>query len=234
MAAEGIYLWRNMNNAYCQSAMGWKENSDFDGLYESTPSWVGFMESHDEERMGYKQTQWGNGVLQTDLPTRIRQLAANAAFFFTVPGPKMIWQFGELGYDFSINSNETGTAVSEEYRTSRKPIRWDYYENATRKELFEIYSQLIDLRNEKPSLFEGNATLTWRAGASDWDQGRSLYLSGITGEAIAVVGNFSNTDADVTFPGPIGEWRNYFTGQNETVTKKVTVPANHFILYTRF
>lgn len=234
LAAEGIYLWRNMNNAYCQSAMGWKENSGFDGLYESTPSWVGFMESHDEERMGYKQTQWGNGVLQTDLPTRIRQLAANAAFFFTVPGPKMIWQFGELGYDFSINSNETGTAVSEEYRTSRKPIRWDYYENATRKELFEIYSQLIDLRNEKPSLFEGNATLTWRAGASDWDQGRSLYLSGITGEAIAVVGNFSNTDADVTFPGPIGEWRNYFTGQNETVTEKVTVPANHFILYTRF
>ena len=159
LATEGIYLWRNMNNAYCQSAMGWKENSGFDGLYESTPSWVGFMESHDEERMGYKQTQWGNGVLQTDLPTRISQLAANAAFFFTVPGPKMIWQFGELGYDFSINSNETGTAVSEEYRTSRKPIRWDYYENATRKELFEIYSQLIDLRNEKPSLFEGNATL---------------------------------------------------------------------------
>jgi hypothetical protein len=146
----------------------------------------------------------------------------------------MIWQFGELGYDFSINSNETGTAVSEEYRTSRKPIRWDYYENATRKELFEIYSQLIDLRNEKPSLFEGNATLTWRAGASDWDQGRSLYLSGITGEAIAVVGNFSNADTDVTFPGPTGEWRNYFTGQNETVTEKVTVPANHFILYTRF
>ena len=234
LAAEGIYLWRNMNNAYCQSAMGWKENSGFDGLYESTPSWVGFMESHDEERMGYKQTQWGNGVLQTDLPTRIRQLAANAAFFFTVPGPKMIWQFGELGYDFSINSNETGTAVSEEYRTSRKPIRWDYYENATRKELFEIYSQLIDLRNEKPSLFEGNATLTWRAGASDWDQGRSLYLSGITGEAIAVVGNFSNADTDVTFPGPTGEWRNYFTGQNENVTEKVTVPANHFILYTRF
>ena len=160
--------------------------------------------------------------------------AANAAFFFTVPGPKMIWQFGELGYDFSINSNETGTTVNEEYRTSRKPIRWDYYENATRKKLYEIYSQLIALRNEKPSLFEGNATLTWRAGASDWDQGRSLYLSGLTGEAIVVVGNFSNADTDVTFPGPTGEWRNYFTGQNETVTEKVTVPANHFILYTRF
>lgn len=234
LAADGVYLWRNMNNAYCQSAMGWKEDSGFAGLYETTPSWVGFMESHDEERMGYKQTQWGNGVIRTDLSTRISQLAANAAFFFTVPGPKIIWQFGELGYDFSINSNETGTTVNEEYRTSRKPIRWDYYENATRKKLYEVYSQLIALRNEKPSLFEGNATLTWRAGASDWDQGRSLYLSGLTEEAIVVVGNFSNADTDVTFPGPTGEWRNYFTGQNETVTEKVTVPANHFILYTRF
>ena len=26
-----------------------------------------------------------------------------AAFFFTVPGPKLMWQFGELGYDYSIN-----------------------------------------------------------------------------------------------------------------------------------
>ena len=110
-----------MNNAYCQSDHGFGKKTAVSTDYMRAPFMVGFMESHDEERMGYKQTQWGNGVLQADLPTRIRQLAANAAFFFTVPGPKMIWQFGELGYDFSINSNETGTAVSEEYRTSRKP-----------------------------------------------------------------------------------------------------------------
>lgn len=59
-------------------------------------------------------------------------------------------------------------------------------------------------------------------------------LAELPEKLLLLVGNFSNTDADVTFPGPIGEWRNYFTGQNETVTEKVTVPANHFILYTRF
>lgn len=73
LAAEGIYLWRNMNNAYCQSAMGWKENSGFDGLYESTPSWVGFMESHDEERMA---TNKPNGETESSKPTS-RPASAN-------------------------------------------------------------------------------------------------------------------------------------------------------------
>ena len=28
----GMKLWRNVNNAYCQSAMGWSEGSGFTGL----------------------------------------------------------------------------------------------------------------------------------------------------------------------------------------------------------
>lgn len=85
--------------------MGWNDDSAFDGLYESIPAWIGFMESHDEERAAYKQTQWGDEALKTDLTTRMRQLEVNASFFFTVPGPKMIWQFGEMGYDVSIEEN---------------------------------------------------------------------------------------------------------------------------------
>ena len=239
MAADGQLNWNNQNGNSRNYAAGLTTGNDlkyFDDekCSRTKNSLISYAESHDEERMAYSARNSSVAAIKNNEAAMCNRLGQVAVQMLLTPGSKMIWQFGELGYDFSINSNETGTAVSEEYRTSRKPIRWDYYENATRKELFEIYSQLIDLRNEKPSLFEGNATLTWRAGASDWDQGRSLYLSGITGEAIAVVGNFSNADTDVTFPGPTGEWRNYFTGQNETVTEKVTVPANHFILYTRF
>lgn len=36
----------------------------------------------------------------------MNQLAANAAFCFTVPGPKMIWQFGELGYDETLGEED--------------------------------------------------------------------------------------------------------------------------------
>ena len=93
-----------------EAAMGWKEKTDFRWVYYSTSSrpansLVSYMESHDEERAAYKQIQYGNGILKTSLDARMSQLGVNAAFFFTVPGPKMVWQFGELGYDVSIDEN---------------------------------------------------------------------------------------------------------------------------------
>ena len=83
LAADGMHLWRNLNNAYCQSAMGYAKNSSFSSLYEKTPAWVGFMESHDEERAAYKQSQWGEGILKTDLDARMNQLALNTCLLYT-------------------------------------------------------------------------------------------------------------------------------------------------------
>ncbi len=63
-----------MNHSYCQSAMGWKDNSDFSGLYDTTRpnQFVGYMESHDEERCAYKQIEYGNGALKNQ-PVRTAQ-----------------------------------------------------------------------------------------------------------------------------------------------------------------
>ena len=47
---------------------------------------------------------YGNSYLNyntTDLDVALRRMGQAAAFFFTVPGPKMIWQFGELGRLFN-------------------------------------------------------------------------------------------------------------------------------------
>lgn len=234
LAADGMHLWRNMNNAYCQTAMGYNSDSSFGNLYKKTPAWVGFMESHDEERMGYKQTEWGSGALKTVLATRMKQLALNTTFFLTVPGPKMIWQFGELGYDFSINSNQDGTAMDESYRTARKPIRWDYYNNKDRKELHEVYTSLMKLRNNYPELFDGSAVLDWKVEITDWDNGRSLFVESITGKKLVVVGNFTTGAIDVAFPAITGSWNNYFSGKSETVGAKVNVPAHGYVVYTNF
>lgn len=225
LAADGMHLWRNLNGAYCQTAMGWNENSSFAGLYEKTPAWIGFMESHDEERMAFKQTKWGDELLKTDLAVRMKQLALNTTFFLTVPGPKMIWQFGELGYDVSIEENG---------RTGRKPIRWEYLDNAARKGLHDVYADLAKLRNAHPELFDKSAVLTWKVGASDWDNGRSLLIESIAGKKLVVVGNFTKTAADVTFPAATGSWKNYFNGKNETVGAKVNVPAHGYVVYTNF
>lgn len=228
LAADGMHLWRNMNSAYCQTAMGWSENSALDGLYESTPAWVGFMESHDEERTAYKQTQWGDETLKTDLATRMQQLEVNASFFFTVPGPKMIWQFGEMGYDISIEENG---------RTGKKPLHWEYLDNKNRQSLHDTYSRLIKLRNDNPELFTSTSQFSWEVGVNNWNQGRFITLSSIT-KHLVVVGNFSKTDGEYTVPFPTtGKWYNYLTG-NEVLVKdkiqKMKIPAHSYHILTSF
>ncbi len=126
----------------------------------------------------------GNGIIKTDLAARMNQLAANAAFFFTVPGPKMVWQFGEMGYDVSIDYNG---------RTGKKPVKWDYLNNAERKQLHDVYTRLIRLRNTHPELFNATATLEWKVTPSFWDNGRFLTLSSFgNAKQIVVTGNFTN------------------------------------------
>ena len=79
-----------------------------------------------------------------DLNTGLKRVEAAAAFFFTVPGPKMVWQFGELGYDIDIDYP---------CRVCPKPILWEYHDNYNRYRLYKVFSALINLRIEE-DLFE--------------------------------------------------------------------------------
>jgi len=146
----GFMLWGNTNYNYNEATMGHHDGSRSDfswGYYKSRgwaePNLVTYMESHDEERLMYKNISYGNssGYYYNikNLPTALERQKLAAVFFFTLPGPKMIWQFGELGYDFSIDHNG---------RVGEKPIRWDYFDDADRKELYDMYSQLINVRNK--------------------------------------------------------------------------------------
>lgn len=254
----GILLWRNMNNAYCETAMGWTGlGTSFSGLYAGTSSMpagslMGYMESHDEERTSFKAWKWGadevkgdltgttpNPIDEKNLSARMKRLATNAAFCLTVPGPKMIWQFGEVGYDYSINSNTAGTIV-DDYRTDPKPIRWDYYDVAERKALYDTYSKLLDLRRSYPELFASNATFSWKVGTTDWTNGRFITITSGS-KAIVIVGNMTASAGNysTTFPST-GIWYDYM---NQTSTLTVTsttqpqsllVPAHEFRLYTNF
>lgn len=232
LASAGIHLWRNMNGAYCQSAMGYKSDSDFSGMYSADPMWVGFMESHDEERMGYKQTAYAVGDLKNDISVRMKQLQTNAAFALTVPGPKMIWQFGELGYDFSINSDQTGGNISNDNRTGRKPIRWDYYDVPERKELYDLYCRIGELRNTYPDLFAGDVAFEWNVTTASWANGRSLYSYDGKNELV-VLGNFTNDDVAVAFPASDGLWTDYMSGTQEEISFEVVVEANSYRIFVK-
>lgn len=241
LSNDGMMVWRNNNEAYMEAAMGWKEKTDFSWSYYGTftstvakrpaNSLISYMESHDEERAAYKQAQYGNGILKTDLGARMSQLGTNAAFFFTVPGPKMVWQFGELGYDVSIDENG---------RTGRKPVRWEYLEVPERKELHATYSTLINLRIEHEELFNATATLNWQVTPSFWESGRFITLSAFgNAKQVVVIGNFTNNSimATASFP-KTGTWYNYVSPPTTlyvpSETMNITVPANSFKIYTTF
>lgn len=224
LAQEGLHLWRNMNNAYCQSGMGHQKDSGFSSLYEKEPAWVGYMESHDEERVAYKQKEWGNYDFKTNLATRMDQLEVNAAFFLTVPGPKMVWQFGEMGYDVSIEEND---------RTGRKPLHWEYLEDADRKSVHDTYVHLAKLRNAAPELFDATDTFTWKVAVTNWANGRILYSESVTGKKLMVMGNFTNAAINVSLPAEGGDWTNYMTGETETLTGSVSLPAHGYVVYTK-
>lgn len=235
LSNEGMMVWRNMNWQYGQSAMGYKDDSGFTRTYygtvRPTNSLVSYMESHDEERLAYKQVTWGNGIIKTSLSARMSQLATNAAFFFTVPGPKMIWQFGELGYDISIDQNG---------RTGKKPIKWDYMEVSERNSLLKTYSTLINLRMDHPELFNSTATLDWRVTPTFWEQGRFITLSSFgSSKQVVVIANFTNEVITVPYTFPrYGVWYNYMD-QSETIdvtstNLNIDVPANSFKIYSTF
>jgi len=231
LAGDGMKVWRNLNNAYCQTAMGFSSDSGFTGLWTGTSmpfgSYVGFMESHDEERTAYKSKTYGVSTVKDNLGVRMKREALNAAFFFTVPGPKMIWQFEELGYDISIEENG---------RTGKKPLHWDYLEVDERKELHDTYSDLIGFRNDNPEFFDESASFSWNAGADAWASGRTISCTAGT-KAFVVVGNFDTKENTVTVSLPGGGfWKNYFDS-SETwtgVSASVALPAGEFRLLVNF
>lgn len=154
-AGHGFLLWSKNTDAYNQCTMGYVSNSDFSKvMYNSSqtqfsaPAAVGYMESHDEERLMYKNLQFGNSSgaynIKT-LSTALDRMAAAGAVFFTTPGPKMLWQFGERGYDISINFGGD--------RVANKPPHWEYMSDPDRVKLYNTYSKMINLRLSFPELF---------------------------------------------------------------------------------
>ncbi|GAA0727587.1 hypothetical protein GCM10009430_35810 [Aquimarina litoralis] len=198
---KGILLWNKQTDPYNESTMGYHDNgkSNFSGVSYAVkgfdgPSAISYMESHDEERLMYKNVQFGNNTNAptydvTDLSTALDRVELAGAFYFTVPGPKMIWQFGELGYGFSINRCEDGS-IDNGCRTNPKPIRWDYLNVADRTDVYDIYAKLINLKLNEKIFKTDNFTLS---GSSTADKKIHLTDDTATGDEIkyvTIIGNF--------------------------------------------
>lgn len=194
---KGIMLWNNQNYNYGTATSG-NGSSNFDKIsykkkgFAQASSSVGYMESHDEERMMFRNlssNQSSGSYKVNDLNTGLQRTETAGAFFFTVPGPKMIWQFGELGYDISIDENG---------RTGNKPILWDYFDVPNRKAIYNTWSELIRLKLEQP-IFK-TTTFDVDAGQSNGLKTIHLTLDNAPNDAIkniTIIGNFGLTSQNI-------------------------------------
>ena len=234
----GMLLWGNMSYNYQQAAMGYNTDWDFSGGIYTVRNWtqpnlVTYMESHDEERLMYKNVQFGNssGTYNVkDLNTALKRIEMCGAFLFTIPGPKMFWEFGELGYDYAINACTNGS-INDSCRLTPKPIHWDYLQNIQRSRLHNVFAALIKLRfnNLYKDVFITSQVTRNFANGFKWLQVNT------DSSKLCVVGNFDvvSQTATVTFP-ETGTWYDYFDGSTISATgtaQSITLQPGEYHVY---
>lgn len=238
LADYGMMLWGNMNYNFTEAAKGQVSNSNFSGALHTVRNWnkphlISYMESHDEERSMVKcknEGASGGGYNIRDEATALQRNEMAAAFLLAMPGPKLIWQFGELGYDYSINYCGNGT-INNSCRTDQKPIKWDYYTNANRVKLRNVYKAMLELRKNEyyDDLFAGATVDHDLTGAMKWFRLTS------DSSKLVVVGNFgtSLSTMQVSFPSA-GIWFDLISGEPIGATggaQTITLPAGGYRVY---
>ena len=210
LAGQGMYLWRNVNNAYSQAAMGYQVDSDFGGMISSPRQWVGYAESHDEERNFFKAKTLGLGTMQTDSIYRVNRVPLNIAFTTLIPGPKMIYEFGEMGYEYSINSFGG--------RTDPKPSAFGWLNLPHRKAAYDACSKIITMRKLYPNAFT-QGSFAPNIAYADWNYGRRIALTHSDLNMVAL-GNFKASGSITAYPNfpKTGTWYELLTGTQLNVT----------------
>ena len=242
LADYGIMLWGNSNYAFCQSTMGYSEGASTDWALASNRGFasenlIAYAESHDEERMMYKALQYGNSkgdYSAKDFNTAIGRMKSAAAILLAIPGPKMIWQFGELGYEYSINYDGASGKISDSYRTAKKPVP-TYFDNPNtddakhRRSLYRFYAFMDSLRINNDVMKNGLVSAN-----------TSTLLKIITrtldDKSLIVVANFNvtSTEATIDFPAN-GTWYNIVGGGEVAVSNQkasVTLKAGETMIFS--
>jgi glycosidase len=227
---NGMLVWGNASGTFADAAMGNNDagKSNFNqASYQqrgfTKPGLVAYMESHDEERQMYRTENYGNasGTYDTKtLNTAIDRGKLTSVFFLSLAGPKMIWQFGELGYDISIDQGG---------RVGEKPVLWSYYEDSKRKELFNIYKAMLGLRNQFDVFTSGTETRDLNGSL------KKIQLT-LNDHNITLIGNFGMT-IQTMVPGfqHTGTWYEFFSGKEIQVTdlnSNQLLSAGEFQLYS--
>lgn len=236
LTSLGMMTWGNMSFNGEQATMGYNDSGgswDLSGLFYNNRSLsnpyalVAYFESHDEERLQFKNAAYGNSngnYSIKSLATGLKRNELGAVFMLSAPGPKMIWQFGERGYDVSINDAGTGG------RLGNKPPRWEYMLDINRLALYNLYSKMIKLKINNPVFTTTSFTYNLA------NAFKSILLDGKEGTYLQVLGNFGveNNTSVVAFP-TTGTWTDQLDNSTINVNQlnyAITLAPGEYHVYS--
>lgn len=183
MGNDGQYQWNNQNGNAIKYASANGGNLKYMNAKEcSRPvcSTVDYAQSHDEQWVGFKAIKGTS--------SRMKRLGAVATQLLMSPGPKMMFQFDEIGYDKEL---------MESARTDPKYVPVDaWYTSNDRSALRATYTDMLWLRRNNPEMFDKDATIEYNGFAAN-NGVRSIRLTKGSKEIIAFI-NPNTVDKDVT------------------------------------
>ncbi len=211
LGEAGMLQWANINSASGRLAAGWNagETGIPSSLGYGAPmtaflstaqdgrpwgSTVSYAESHDEQRIGY----YVDANAKNDNVRRLayRRLGVLAVEMLLTPGPKMIWQFGELG-----DSQNTKTDDGKN-NTDPKTVVWNLLDDPDAASLHDTYQALCRLRLANPELFAESAQFTAVNLDAALASSRSMRLRAGDKEIVALI-NTSITTQAKTVSSPV-------------------------------
>jgi hypothetical protein len=216
---------------------------------------MGYAESHDEERLMYKNVTYGQSSNPSHnvktLNTALSRMSAIGAVSLLVPGPKMIWHFGALGWEKSIwtcnngtvNTDSDGGVPPGDCKLDTKPQpQWvnNWLGDPNRNKIYFDWAKMISLKTTEP-IFNVNKTAD---SGFDIQSGNTLtprlFLWDNTMPStqlrnVVVLTNFDVNTVNVTPDFPYtGTWYNLMdnsTFEVTSTTATIAIEAGGFRIY---
>ncbi|MBF4473349.1 alpha-amylase family glycosyl hydrolase [Flavobacterium sp. HJJ] len=235
--SKGVMMWGKMTDNYNQLSMGYNSSNDISRMYGPNHSGflgnrvMGYAESHDEERLMYKNIQYGNTANAAHnvktLSVALSRMSAIGAVTLLIPGPKMIWHFGELGWDTSIYTctdgtlNDNSSTIAGDCKLSTKPQpQWtnNWLSDNSRNKIYYDWARMIALKTTEP-VFSGTATVPSATTLTPNIKITNSSLASSTLKDVLIIANFDVTAKNVaTGFQYTGSWFNLMDNSPYTVT----------------
>lgn len=240
---KGILMWGEMFTQYKELAMGYA-NQNINRMGHVSRGFagkrlIGYPESHDKDRMMFEAITYGNNggsaPVNGNLTNALARMGAIGATSVLVPGPKMIWHFGELGNNQSIYTCENGTVNDEgatppgDCKLAEKPqVQWseNWLSDSRRTAIYNDWSRMIKLKINEP-VFNGEYSIS--PNGSNLRQRIYVFDNSLPASQlknVVILANFSTSNENITPDFPyIGTWYNLMDDTPITVTNAAT-PIN--------